>query len=208
MPEKKSNTIIPEVIDALYISSTTELKGCPEPSLPEYAFIGRSNVGKSSLINMITGRRHLAKTSSTPGKTRLINHFLVDGSWYIADLPGYGYAKVSKSEREKWPATIRNYLIKRRNLLNTFILVDSRLEPQASDLAFMRWMGQHSLPFSIVCTKCDKLSAAKIESALKKYKEVLAEDWEELPTMILTSSVTATGRFDILKLIQDTNRIF
>lgn len=208
MPERKTSNPPTSVNDARFVSSSTGIRGCPEPVLPEHAFIGRSNVGKSSLINMITGRKNLAKTSSTPGKTRLINHFIINNSWFIADLPGYGYARVSKSDREKWPEMIRNFLLKRKNLLNTFILVDIRLEPQPADLAFIRWMGENNLPFSIVFTKCDKISKAKIKSATARYQKALAEEWEEMPLFFYTSSANSTGRDEILEYIHGTNPVF
>ncbi len=157
---------------------------------------------------MLTGRKNLAKTSSTPGKTRLINHFEIDESWYLADLPGYGYAKVSKSERETWPAMIRNYLEKRRNLLNTYILVDIRLEPQAIDMAFFRWMGGKGIPFSIVFTKCDKLSLGKGAAAILDYRKNLSKEWEELPLMFKTSASQGTGRDELLSFILETNKVF
>lgn len=194
--------------DSKHSGSSPGLKECPKPTLPEHAFIGRSNVGKSSLINMLTGRRNLAHTSSTPGKTRLINHYLIDGSWYLADLPGYGYARVSKTERLQWPAMIRNYLEKRLNLLNTFILIDSRLEPQSIDMEFLRWMGEKSLPFCIVFTKCDKLSRSKLDAAITAYLKALQEEWEPLPPIFRTSATTGTGREEILKLITETNKLW
>lgn len=194
--------------EAKHTGSSPGLKECPKPIFPEHAFIGRSNVGKSSLINMLTGRRKLAHTSSTPGKTRLINHYLIDGHWYLADLPGYGYARVSKTERLQWPAMIRNYLEKRRNLLNTFILIDTRLEPQTSDLEFLRWMGEKALPFSIVFTKCDKLTRGKLDKAIKDYMLVLAEEWEPLPTTFRTSAANGNGREEVLQHISETNKLW
>jgi GTP-binding protein len=206
--EKHPNAPAFPIKEAKHLSSSPGLKECPKPVKPEHAFIGRSNVGKSSLINMLTGRKSLAKTSSTPGKTRMINHFSVDDTWYLADLPGYGYAKVSKSERQEWPAMIKNYLSKRRNLLNTFILVDVRHEPQAIDLAFFRWMAEQGLPFSIVFTKSDKLSSDKTVAAVQKYQEMLLEEWEELPQMFVTSASTGKGREDVMQFILETNRVF
>lgn len=194
--------------DARHTGSSPGLKECPKPTLPEHAFIGRSNVGKSSLINMITGRKNLARTSSTPGKTRLINHFLIDSTWYLADLPGYGYARVSKTERLQWPAMIRNYLEKRRNLLNTFILIDSRLEPQAIDLDFFRWLGGKELPFSIVFTKCDKLSRGKLDKSVKDYLTVLEKEWEPLPRFFITSATADTGKEELLQFIIETNKVW
>jgi len=160
------------------------------------------------LINMLTRRKNLAKTSSTPGKTRLINHFLIDDAWYLADLPGYGYARVSKSTRETWPAMIRNYLMQRRNLLNTFVLIDIRLEPQTIDLELIRWLGTHQLPFSIAFTKSDKLSKAKTMESVERYKLTLLEEWEELPPTFITSATTGAGQQEILEFILQTNSVF
>ncbi|MFO7723544.1 MAG: ribosome biogenesis GTP-binding protein YihA/YsxC [Bacteroidales bacterium] len=197
-----------EIREAKHLTSSPGLKECPKPILPEHAFIGRSNVGKSSLINMLTGKKGLAKTSSTPGKTRLINHFSIDDSWYLADLPGYGYARVSKTVREAWPAMIRNYLEKRINLLNSFILIDVRLEPQAIDLAFIRWMGEKQLPFTIVFTKCDKLSDSKVHAAVRHYGATLMQEWEELPQMFVSSASTGKGRDELLRFILEANNVF
>lgn len=196
------------ITQAVFVKSSKVFKGCPESDIPEHAFIGRSNVGKSSLINMLAERRKLAFTSSTPGKTQLINHFLIDKSWYLADLPGYGYAKVSKSVRKEWPTLIKNYLLNRKNLLNTFILVDVRIEPQDVDLSFFRWMGQESLPFAIVFTKSDKLSGNKLNVNIERYKKVLLNEWEFLPPVFVTSALTGAGRKELLKFILDTNTVF
>ncbi|HRZ42282.1 MAG TPA: ribosome biogenesis GTP-binding protein YihA/YsxC [Bacteroidales bacterium] len=193
---------------ARFVVSGSGLKHCPKPDKPEHAFIGRSNVGKSSLINMLVGQKELARTSSQPGKTRLINHFLVEESWYLTDLPGYGYARVSKTQREQWPEMIRNYLLKRLNLLNTFVLLDARLEPQAIDLAFIRWMGSSELPFCLVFTKCDKPRQSDLMANVNRYKSLLLEEWEELPPMILTSAVKGTGREELLRFIQEANLVF
>jgi GTP-binding protein len=206
--ENKQDISTLAIREAKHLSSSPGLKECPKPTLPEHAFIGRSNVGKSSLINMLTGKKGLAKTSSTPGKTRLINHFSIDGSWFLADLPGYGYARVSKSVRENWPAMIRNYLEKRRNLVNTFILIDVRLEPQAIDLEFIRWMGEKQLPFSLVFTKCDKLGASKVQAAVKRYCDRLLEEWEELPEIFTTSATTGYGRVELIRFILTINKVF
>jgi len=189
------------------ISSQTHDK-CPKANLPEYAFIGRSNVGKSSLINMIAGVKKLAKTSTTPGKTQLINHFLINEEWYLADLPGYGYAKISKETRAKWENMIKGYLLNRENLLTTFILVDSRIEPQQSDLEFMEWMGTNEIPFAIVFTKTDKLSRNELSRNFESYKKELNEIWEELPHTILSSSENKKGKNEILSFIEETNKIF
>lgn len=205
-PGVSPREIIP--LKARFVVSGSSLKHCPKPDKPEHAFIGRSNVGKSSLINMLTGQKELARTSSQPGKTRLINHFLVEESWYLTDLPGYGYARVSKSQREQWPEMIRNYLLKRLNLLNTFILLDARLEPQAIDLAFIRWMGSSELPFCLVFTKCDKPRQSELVASVNRYKALLLEEWEELPPIILSSAAKGTGREELLSFIQEANRVF
>ena len=193
-------------MDAKYASSCTEWEKCPETNLPEYAFIGRSNVGKSSLINMLTGTRGLARTSNTPGKTRLINHFIIDSAWYLVDLPGYGFARVGKKDRAEWEAMIRHYLTNRANLVYTFLLVDIRLEPQQSDLSFMRWMAVKELPFVLVFTKADKLSKDKLRKSQQRYLDTLNEEWEELPPIYVTSSVDKVGRDFILTLIAESNQ--
>ncbi len=193
---------------AIFLESNTDFKKCPTPNLPEFAFIGRSNVGKSSLINMITGHKKIAKTSSTPGKTQTLNHFLLNKKYYIADLPGYGYAKTSKTNRRKWEKMIRDYLFFRPNLMNTFILVDSRHNAQASDLEFMEWMGENSLPFSIIFTKTDKLSTNALREAIPKYLEELSKTWEELPVYFLTSAEKSTGRDEVLDYIEKVSVVF
>ncbi len=185
------------------ISNTNHLK-CPPPDLPEYAFIGRSNVGKSSLINMLTGRKALAKISRTPGKTQLINHFIINEKWYLVDLPGYGFAKISKSIRQKWENMTWNYLINRTNLVTTFILIDSRLEPQKADLELISWFGEENLPFVVLFTKIDKLSKRQLFINVENYKKRLSEQWEELPLSIITSAKTGTGKEDILSYIAET----
>ena len=197
-----------KVFSAEFVKSATSVKACPTPVLPEYAFIGRSNVGKSSLINMLAVRKNLAKTSGTPGKTRLINHFLINNSWYLCDLPGYGFAKISKSIREKWEQTIKNYLLHRENLLCAFILIDIRHEPLNNDLDFLSWMGMEGVPFAIVFTKADKLSKAKVQQQLAQYEKKLAFQWEPLPPVYVSSSLTGKGREDILELIEATNKKF
>lgn len=196
------------ITDAQYVVSSPNLKLCPDPNLPEYAFIGRSNVGKSSLINMLTNRKKLAKTSSTPGKTQAINHFIINKSWYIVDLPGIGYAKTSKKMRASWSKMTENYLLKRENLLTTFVLVDSRLEPQKIDLEFIEWMGLSQLPFVILFTKADKCTKSQLAQNINKYKEKLLETWEEIPEYIITSSTTSLGKEDVLNYIEKTNKIF
>jgi len=185
------------------ISNTTHLK-CPSPDLPEYAFIGRSNVGKSSLINMLTGRKSLAKISGTPGKTQLINHFIINEKWYLVDLPGFGFAKISKSIRQKWENMTWNYLINRSNLITTFILVDSRLEPQKADLELITWFGEKNLSFVMLFTKIDKLSKRQLLINVENYKKRLSKQWEELPLSIITSAKTGTGKEDILAYIAET----
>ncbi len=196
-----------KIHSARFLKSSSEFKQCPLAKLPEYAFIGRSNVGKSSLINMLTNHSNLAKISGRPGKTQLINHFFVNESWYIVDLPGYGYAKVSKSVRGQFSSMIEGYLLNRRSLLNTFVLIDSRHEPQKNDLEFLEFMGINELPFTIVFTKADKLSNLKLEENIEAYKQSLLEQWEELPPIIVTSSETKKGRDEILNFIAKTNKI-
>ena len=191
---------------AEFVVSSTSFDKCPKTDLPEYAFIGRSNVGKSSLINMITGERNLAKISSTPGKTQLINHFIINKSWYLADLPGYGYAKISKETRSKWEKMIRGYLLKRKNLLTIFVLIDSRIEPQKSDMEFMEWMGANRLPFVIIFTKTDKLKKNELIKNIEYFNKSLQGSWEELPRMILSSTILSKGKEEILAYIEETNR--
>jgi len=173
--------------------------------MPEYAFIGRSNVGKSSLINMLCERKSLAKTSSTPGKTQLINHFLINESTYFVDLPGYGFAKVSKKERKKWEQFTHLYLKKRTNLLYTFILIDSRINPQKVDLEFMEWMGMNRMPFVMIFTKIDKLSSSELQKNIATYRKEMLNYWEELPPSILTSSTTKVGKEEFWKIVEKTN---
>jgi GTP-binding protein len=191
-----------------YITSSVRVDQCPEPDKPEYAFIGRSNVGKSSLINMLTGRKKLAKVSGSPGKTITINHFLIDDNWYLVDLPGYGYAKRSKSERAKWEKMIRSYLVKRTNLMSVFLLIDIRHEPQSNDLEFMEWLAVSQIPFTILFTKADKLSRVKADSNIRSYQKRLLNDWESLPGMILTSAVKGNGKDELLNYISHTNLLF
>ena len=191
--------------DAHFVSSNTKFDRLPKDNIPEYAFIGRSNVGKSSLINALVQRRGLAKTSSTPGKTIAINHFMVNGKWYLVDLPGYGYAQRSKKSREEWRVMLANYISRRRNLLYTFVLVDSRIEPQNSDIGFMEWLGENRVPFCIVFTKADKLNKVELEKNVEAYKTRLLEDWEDLPPIFVTSSETKMGREEILDFIEQQN---
>lgn len=195
-----------EIKNAEFIKSSAKLSGCPEDGRPEYAFIGRSNVGKSSLINMLTGRNKLAKISSRPGKTQLINHFLIDERWYLVDLPGYGWAKVSKVDKANWKVMIDEYLVRRKNLLNVFLLVDSRHEPQKNDLEFMMWLGQHQLPFSLIFTKIDKLGKTQLQKNLARYRKVLRNYWEELPPTFEVSNIKKVGGTDILKYIDQINQ--
>jgi len=193
------------ITDARFIVSNTDYIQCPKPDIPEYAFIGRSNVGKSSLINMLTGRKNLAKTSNTPGKTRLINHFIINNNWYLVDLPGYGFAKISKSIQFKWEKMLEDYLLHRTNLITTFILIDSRLEPQKSDIDFISWFGEKSLPFALLFTKADKLSKSRLFYGLEKYKQTLMEQWDEPPLSIITSAKTGEGKDQVLQLIEEMN---
>ena len=190
-----------EIKEARFIVSNTKVEKCPRPDKPEYAFIGRSNVGKSSLINMLCNNRKLAKTSSTPGKTQTINHFLINENWYLVDLPGYGYAKVSKSKRYMFQDFIVKYLTKRDSLVNVFVLIDSRLSPQAIDLDFINWLGKNALPFSLVFTKTDKISKRELENNLAKFEDALYRTWEELPPMFISSAKKQTGKEDILQYI-------
>lgn len=191
---------------ASFVMSATDRKGCPREKYPEYAFVGRSNVGKSSLINMITGVKGLARTSATPGKTRLLNFYSIEDAWYLVDLPGYGFAKISKTEREKWERMIHDYILHRKSLIYTLVLVDSRLEPQKSDLSFIYWMGQHELPFCLVFTKTDKLTKNKLNSNIAIYRKEMEKEWEELPPIFLTSSFSGQGKVELLDFILKNNR--
>jgi len=189
---------------ARFITSSTKTEQCPPPDYPELAFIGRSNVGKSSLINMLTGFRKLAKTSTEPGKTRTINHFLINEEWYLVDLPGYGYAKVSASQREQWTKAIRDYILRRKNLVCLFVLIDPRHKPQKSDIEFMEFLGISQIPFSRVFTKGDKMSGAQIERSVKDYDSVMLRNWESLPLTFISSTVTKRGRAEILTFIEES----
>ncbi len=193
------------VKSAVFKMSNQDYLKCPKPDMPEYAFIGRSNVGKSSLINMLTNKKGLAKTSSKPGKTQLINHFLIDENWYLVDLPGYGWAQVSKEKKKSWGPMIEKYLINRKNLLNVFILVDSRHEPQKIDVEFINWMGQSGIPFSIILTKADKLSKNQAMSNMARIKKELLNYWEELPPFFLTSAEKKQGKEELLNFIDQIN---
>lgn len=188
-----------------YLQSEADWRKCPSPNLPEYAFIGRSNVGKSSLINMLTNRNSLAKTSSKPGKTQTINHFIINKNWYLVDLPGYGFAKTSKTNREKWQKMISDYLMFRENLQLVFVLVDSRIEPQQIDINFINNLGEKGIPFAIIYTKTDKTSSAKTMSTMQKMKNLLSETWEELPLMMQSSAISGFGKEDILNFIEEIN---
>lgn len=196
------------ISSAQFIKSSKVFSECPKPNLPEYAFIGRSNVGKSSLINMICGKKGLAKTSGTPGKTQLINHFIINEKIYIADLPGYGFAKISKETRTRWEKMIMNFLLNRNNLMNTFVLIDSRLEPQPIDFEFTTWMGIKQLPFTIVFTKTDKLKTNEMIRNIEGFKSAMRENWDELPIMIISSAETKKGKEEILGYISETNSLF
>jgi GTP-binding protein len=190
---------------AEFVISNTDVSKCPKDQLPEYAFIGRSNVGKSSLINMLTGNKNLAKISGRPGKTQLINHFLINKEWFLVDLPGYGYAQVSKGKRQTFQKFIKDYFFKRMQLVCSFVLVDSRHEPQKIDLEFMSFLGENGIPFAIIFTKTDKLGKTTVQNKISKYKESLLEFWEELPPYFITSSVDKTGKQEVLNYIEDIN---
>ena len=193
---------------AKFVISNTDISKCPQPDMPEYAFIGRSNVGKSSLINMLCNHKGLAKTSGKPGKTQLINHFLINDRWYLVDLPGYGYAKTSKSQREKWQKFIEQYLKKRENLMNVFVLIDSRHEPQKIDLEFMQWLGQNGIPFSMIFTKVDKLKPNEKNRFLPRYKKVMLKSWEAMPPVFISSATTGEGKEEVLHYIEEVNQLY
>ncbi len=195
-----------EIKEASFVVSNTNVEKCPRPDKPEYAFIGRSNVGKSSLLNMLTNRKALAKVSGKPGKTRLINHFLINGEWYLVDLPGYGYAKTGREERKKWEKSFRNYILLRENLYCLFVLIDSRHEPQQNDLEFMEWLGLSQIPFAIIFTKADKLKPEELEENIRVYREKMMETWEEMPSFFATSAVTRQGQAEILHFIDQINQ--
>lgn len=190
---------------AEFVTSSKRWQDCPEPNIPEYAFIGRSNVGKSSLINAMLNHKDLAKTSQTPGKTQLINHFIINESWYLTDLPGYGYARVSKSMRRDFEKINTNYILNRKNLVNLFVLIDSRHTPQLIDVEFIEWCGENGVPFSIVFTKTDKLKLNTAVTNIEHYKSELLKTWEDLPEIFATSAEKKVGTDEILKLISKTN---
>jgi GTP-binding protein len=194
-----------EIHTATYLISSPKVENCPKPDMPEYAFIGRSNVGKSSLINMLTGQSKLAKTSNTPGKTQLINHFLINKSFYIVDLPGYGFAKVSQNTRATWEKMISNYLQQRPNLVTVFVLIDSRHEPQKLDLAFLRKLGEWGVPFNVIFTKADKSTQRDAARNAKMFIEAMKKEWEFIPRSFITSAVKFLGRKDILAYIGELN---
>ncbi len=194
-----------EIKKATFIVSNSNYRKCPDTGLPEYAFIGRSNVGKSSLINMLTGNKGLAKTSVKPGKTQLINHFLINDQWYLVDLPGYGYARTSRTARSQWQRMIEDYLLKRTTLTNVFVLIDSRIPPQKIDLEFIHFLGTHGIPMSLVFTKVDKQKQREVAATVNGYKNTLLETWEELPEIFITSSATRFGREQLLDRIDEIN---
>jgi GTP-binding protein len=194
-----------QIKTAEFVVSNQLVEKCPTNNLPEYAFIGRSNVGKSSLINMLTNQKNLAKTSGRPGKTQLINHFLINKEWFLVDLPGYGYARVSKSAKKTFQKFITAYFRERKQLISAFVLVDIRHAPQTVDLAFMQWLGEHSIPFSIIFTKADKLRPKAIEDHIDSYKNILLETWEEFPNYFITSSTNYTGKDALLNYIGTIN---
>ena len=195
----------PIVKSARFIISNTDIKKCPQDGKPEYAFIGRSNVGKSSLINSLTNQKKLAQTSATPGKTLLINHYLINNEWYLVDLPGYGYAKRSKSQNEQLEHIISSYVLDREAMTLLFVLIDCRHEPQKIDLEFFQWLGENSVPFSIIFTKADKLTKSVLAKNIIAYKAKLLEEWEELPPVFVTSSENGTGRNEVLQYIEEVN---
>lgn len=195
-----------QINNAKFVVSSSKIEQCPKTENPEYAFIGRSNVGKSSLINMLCKNSTLAKVSGTPGKTQLINHFIINNEWYIVDLPGYGYAKVSQSAKKTFYDMINSYILKRQQLTLLFVLIDSRHKPQKIDLDFMRFLGENEVPFSIVFTKADKLKPEELEKNIQNYKQEMLEEWEEMPTTFITSSAKNTGRDEILNYIDEINK--
>lgn len=195
-----------EITNSEFVISNTDVKKCPAGTFPEYAFIGRSNVGKSSLINMLTGRKGLAMTSATPGKTMLINHFLINNSWYLVDLPGYGYARRGQKGQEQIRTIIEDYILEREQMTNLFVLIDSRLEPQKIDLEFMEWLGENGIPFAIIFTKADKLKGGRLKINISAYLRELRKQWEELPPYFITSSEERLGRTEVLNYIESINK--
>ena len=197
-----------QIKTASFVISNTDIKFCPEPDKPEYAFIGRSNVGKSSLINMLTNHKGLAKVSGKPGKTQTINHFIINDEWFLVDLPGYGYAKTSKSKRNQFKGFINQYIKKRENLVSLFVLIDSRHTPQKIDLEFMEWLGENQIPFTIVFTKIDKLSSSELSKNMANYKKQMLQSWEAIPPVILTSATAKKGVDEILNFIDHNNPLW
>ncbi|MDH7445178.1 ribosome biogenesis GTP-binding protein YihA/YsxC [Aquimarina sp. 2201CG14-23] len=195
-----------KISNAEFVMSNSDVAKCPKNNLPEYAFIGRSNVGKSSLINMLTGRKSLAKTSGRPGKTQLINHFIINKSWFLVDLPGYGYARVSKSSKKVFQKFITAYFSKRTQLVSAFVLIDCRHEPQKIDLEFMQWLGENQIPFSIVFTKADKLTKTQLPLNIESYTKEMLQYWEEMPNYFITSSSSGLGKDEVLQYIQEINQ--
>lgn len=195
-----------EITSAEFVISNTDVKKCPAGTFPEYAFIGRSNVGKSSLINMLTARKGLAMTSATPGKTMLINHFLINKNWYLVDLPGYGYARRGQKGKDQIRTIIEDYILEREQMTNLFLLIDTRLEPQKIDLEFMEWLGENGIPFSIIFTKADKLKSGRLKMNINAYLRELSKQWEELPPYFISSSENRTGRTEILDYIESINK--
>ena len=195
-----------EITNAEFVISNTDVKNCPAGTFPEYAFIGRSNVGKSSLINMLTGRKGLAMTSTTPGKTMLINHFLINNSWYLVDLPGYGYARRGQKGQEQIRTIIEDYILEREQMTNLFVLIDRLLEPQKIDLEFMVWLGENGIPFAIIFTKADKLKGGRLKINISAYLRELRKQWEELPPYFITSSEERLGRTEVLNYIESINK--
>jgi len=196
-----------EITQVEFIKSSPDFRSCPKPRFPEYAFAGRSNVGKSSLINMVTGRKNMAKTSSAPGKTRYINHFLINNSWYLVDLPGYGYARAAKTIKTKFPVLIQDYLLQRETLACLFVLIDCRHEPLENDIEFIIWAGKNQIPLVLCFTKTDKLTDAQLHHRLDIYMKRLHETWEDLPDFILTSTVKGKGRQELTEIIDRSNKL-
>ena len=194
-----------KIKSAEFVVSNSKVDLCPKSSLPEYAFIGRSNVGKSSLINMLTGRKALAKTSAKPGKTQLINHFLINKNWHLVDLPGYGYAQVSKSTKKVFQKFITAYFEKREQMVCAFVLIDSRHKPQAIDMEFMQWLGEHGIPFCIIFTKADKLKPKALEKNINNYQAEMLQYWEEMPEFFITSASSSIGKDEVLEYIENIN---
>lgn len=197
-----------EIRSAKYLLSSPRAENCPKPDMPEYAFIGRSNVGKSSLINMLTRQTKLAKTSASPGKTQMINHFLINEAWYIVDLPGYGYAKVSQKQRASFQRMIEDYMTKRENLMTVFVLIDSRHSPQEKDLEFLRHLGEWGVPFNLIFTKADKSTQKDAAKNVRAFVEKMKEEWEFIPRTFLTSSVKFLGRKELLEYIDELNEMY